>query len=503
MYGKILKNFFFLVLKYFITLVVGFIATPLILKFVGSKEYGVYTLILEYLGYLSLGDLGLSVTTNTLLNRAWAENDRNLTVRTIKFLAKEYLKTIPVILLIISGIYFSLFKFSLAGEVSQAHIVSFLIMSLTGFMTPLNTFRDYLICSERSFIVSKVNILQLLVLTCLNVLLSYLGVGLVGLAISFFSAIALFHLFNVFIALKKIKEMPLKNNYLDITVQEVWQFNRHSMIQSLLGRMCYSTDTIILSLFGTPSLVTQFVLNQKLAKLSDNVINSIGNGAWATLANVRNDHIARQRFIDLVNKGLLIIAYPLLISMAKVNKDFMNLWVGNDLYLSEAFTLISFSNYLIFGAFSFWGWIFVSESSVPKLTSTILISGLLNIGLSFGATNYLVGMGGTYASLGPVLGTCISFYSVYLWMIQYKLKREFNISVMSFIVHFLALTVIFGFLYKHLDYVMFFDKNHWLGLILNCGLVYLFSLAIVGVVVARKSEVKSLINLLRRKGISS
>lgn len=492
MYGKILKNYLYFIFKYFVTILIGFVATPIILKFIGASEYGVYSLILEYLGYLAISDLGLSTTTNSMLNQAWSENDRNLTVRTIKLLAKEYIKTIPVVLIIIGVTYFALFHISLAKVSTNDHLIAFAIMAVSGFFIPLNIFKDYLICSERSFLVSQMTIIQLFIMTSMNVVLTYLGVGIIGLACSFVGSIIIYHIVVVFFALRKIKEMPEKNIQQEMTIKEIWKVNGHSLAQNLMGRMCYATDTIILSFFSAPNIVTNFILNQKLAKLSDSLVLSIGNSSWATLATFKDDQEGKQKFINLINKVFLLLAYPLLISMASINREFINLWVGNEIYISESFTLVSFSNYLIFGVFSFWGWIFVSEGIVPKLTKTIVISGVVNVIISLVAANAI-------GPIGPVLGTCASFYLIYLWMIRHSLQKHLQISVNDFVKYFMILTVMFAGIYPLLKYIKFFKLNNWFGLIANLGMIYLVCLSFTAMIVIRKDELNKIIQLLKRR----
>jgi O-antigen/teichoic acid export membrane protein len=492
MYAKILKNYSYFIFKYFLTILVGFVVTPLILKFVGTTEYGVYTLILEYLGYLVISDLGLSMSSHSLLNKAWAKNDQTLTIETLKFLAREYLKTIPVVLIVIIAIYLSLFHFTLGENNRSDYLIAFSLMAITGFMTPLNIFKAYLISSERSFLISQMTIIQLFTLSMLNLYFSYKGVGIVGLAISFFVSIVIFHIILTWVALKKIKEMPVKGLEQDFSQKELWHFNKHSLIQTLMGKLCYATDTIILSFFSPPAMITSFVLNQKLARLSDNIIISIGNSSWATLTEFSDNPQAKQKFIDLINKIFILLAYPMLMSMAINNQDFINLWVGEDIYISQTFTLVSFANYLIFGVFSFWGWIFVSEQRIPSITRTIVVAGTLNVFISFFGAKWL-------GPIGPVLGTFVSFYSAYLFMIRKALKLYFSISVDQFIKQFTVVTILMALLYPFLQQIKIFNANNWLGLLLNLAITYIPSLCVIFLVVTKKSEWNSIWRLLRRK----
>ena len=60
----------------FLTNVIGLILTPFIIKNLGDAEYGLYTLIGAFIGYISVFDFGLNNTIIRFVAKYRAEKDR-------------------------------------------------------------------------------------------------------------------------------------------------------------------------------------------------------------------------------------------------------------------------------------------------------------------------------------------------------------------------------------------------------------------------------------------
>jgi len=488
--NKSLKNYYFSIISISIMTILGFIATPIIIKYIGKSQYGSYQLILQYLGYLTICDLGLSTSSCALLSQAWNTQDRKYVIRTIKILLRQYLKTIPLLILVIALIIYIFLNFSLKHYDEDA-VYAFIIMALTSFFIPLNVFKDFLLASERSYIISKLMSIQLLIMTCLNIYFSYNGFGIIGLAISFSSLIILFQVIILFIAFRKITLIPIKNIEFNIKVKSIWSQNLHSSLQNILGKLSFATDTIILSFFMPTSIVTNFVTNQKLAIVIDSLLKNIGNSSWASIATLKDDPKELQRAINFFNKLFLLIAFPALFALAANNHHFISLWLGPNFYISNLFTWIAFGNFAFFGIFSFWGWIFLALGKLHLQTKTIVIAGVINVFASVILTYYL-------NELGPVLGTFISFYGFSIWHLSYIMKKELKLDVSRFFILFSILILIFSLLYPFLEYLKIFDSLTWTSLIANTATCYFIGLIICASILLNKQDHHFLLTMIKK-----
>lgn len=472
MFKIIFKNYTFSILSLIITTLFSFIATPLILKFLSSNTYGIFQILLQYCGYLGLSSLGLSTAGLTFLNDSWIQKDRAHVLRSVKLILAQYLKTYPIIILIVSFIYYtSSSLYTQNPNLSHEILISFIIVCLPAFISPANIFVSFIKSSESNYIFSLLNTGQLVLMTFLNILFSYKGYSLIGLAVSYTFTNFLFHLIIIIIALRKIYKLPVLNLPYANDNKLLWKLSFHSIIQELLGKLAYSTDTIVLSFFATPAVVTNFVTNQRLGNLINTIALNVGNSSWASVATLKNDPKKFEEIISKINKLLLLITAPLIYAFATHNHSFITLWLGSEYYISDAFTWISFTCYTFFGVLSFWGWLFLIVGKVHLQTFGFVVSGVINLVLSIIFSKY-------FGAIGPVLGTLCAFYFFYFWFMIYLIKKHLEISVLTFVKDLHLITLLLAILYfLPIPHAIFSEKS-WSGLILNLGYSYFPSLLV-------------------------
>lgn len=490
MLKTIFKNYTFSVLSLVITTLLSFIATPLILKFLSSNTYGVYQVLLQYCGYLGLSSLGLSTAALTFLNDSWVQKDRAHVLKSINLIFREYLKTYPVVIGIVLVIYFMSSNLVIENsKFSNEVLLSFIIVCLPAFISPANIFVNFVKSSESNYIFSILNTGQLVLISLLNIFFAYKGYSLIGLAVSYTFCNFLFHALIIIIAYKKIYKLPVLNLAYDHDKKVLWKLSFHSIVQELLGKLAYSTDTIILSFFATPAVVTNFVTNQRLGGLINSIALSVGNSSWASVATLKNDLSKFQEMISKINKLLLLITVPLIFSFGINNKSFIFLWLGSEFYISNSFTWISFVCYTFFGVLSFWGWLFLIAGKVHLQTVGFVISGLINVVLSIIFTKY-------FGAIGPVLGTLCAFYFFYFWFMIFLIKKHLGISVVGFVKDLHLVTIVLAIFYFLPIPHSLIIGNSWSSLILNLGYSYLLSLILTVICLYKYSELKSFYELI-------
>lgn len=485
------KNFAFAFVFLIVNSLAGFLATPIIIHAIGKTDFGIYHLILQFIAYLAVCELGLATPSLNILNEAWQKQDRNLVQSSLRILIKEYFRLVPVVLITLLGITFIFFTFIIVEDRGDV-LPAFLLMSGTALFIPFHVFRNFINAAEQAHLVSKISSVQLLLMTGLNIVLSIKGFGLVGLAISFIGCTALYHFAMFFIARRLISSLPDKKEEAQIDRKQIWHVSFHGFFQEVLLRLSHSSDAIVLSFFAPPAMLTNFVTNQKTAILMDSILKTIGNSTWATISRLKDEKRELQRVMNVFHLFFPLVSHPMAFALAYNNHDFVNLWLGPGFFLTEAFTWIIFANFCVFVVLAFWGWLFVAFGKVPTMTNVIIYSGLINVGLSFGLAYFL-------GFIGPVLGTFISFYGYYIWHMRVVMKRELSIDVSSYIFNSLKLIVVLGILYIGLNQISLFKGDNWLGLLLNMAIVYVLALGISLLALMRKRNIGEIKVLLRTR----
>ncbi len=123
---------------------VGLLLTPYIIKSLGDSEYGLYTLIGSFVAYLSLMDLGLNYTVVRFVAKYRAEKDNDGERNFLNTAMFIYIIISVVLVLIGIGLYFNLnviFSESLTTEqLADAKIMYLILLFNLAITLPGNTF---------------------------------------------------------------------------------------------------------------------------------------------------------------------------------------------------------------------------------------------------------------------------------------------------------------------------------------------------------------------------
>jgi hypothetical protein len=225
------------------------------------------------------------------------------------------------------------------------------------------------------------------------------------------------------------------------------------------------------------------VTKQRLAKFIDSFLSNIGNSFWSSISATSSNEGQKQRAIDLSNNFFLILAFPVICGLGINNKILIHLWLGTKFYISDLFTWISFSNFLIFGALSFWGWFFVGEQKIEKKTKTINLAGFINIVSSIILTK-VIGV------IGRVLGMFISFYFFDIWHIKSIMLKDLNINLSDFLKRFVilvGLTAIVAYFHERFH---FFEVTTWTKLLLNISINYVIIVFLFIFIFFKKNDIE-------------
>lgn len=477
------KNFIFAAALMVLTSGAAFFATPIIIHAIGKTDFGIYHLTIEFLFYLGMCEIGMSSAAYGMLNKAWISQDQSEVKKTVWALLKEYFKLYPIIfatLVLLTYLFLNLSVKDTREEVRYA----FILMASTGVLIPLNVFRSFIHASERAHILSKVSSFQLLILTAMNITMALMGYGLLGLAVAYFIAQLFFNIVSAIFALRLMSRMEDKGGEANVDSKEVWRVSMHGFFQELLGRMSHSSDAIILSFFAPPATLTYFVTNQRTGQFMDGLLKNIGNATWASVTRVREDKRELQRIMNFFNLFFPFVANPMAFSLAYNNHDFINLWLGENFYVSDLFSwVVIYGIFTIACTLTFWGWLFVGFQKVPKTTFAMITAGILNVILSVIFTHQ-------WGIIGPVVGTLVAYYGYFVWHLRILMRRELGIDVTNYIWNWLKVSLVLLALYFGLQQISLLAPDSWLGLLGNMAIIYLLALACCTVVLVRKSHIQ-------------
>jgi O-antigen/teichoic acid export membrane protein len=479
------------------TLGIGLVSTPLLLRWLGDERYGAFRAASDWAGYVNLLELGIGGALLALLAKAVGQGDREQIRLTLATGLRAYLQIGLGMFLV--GVALGWFitdlvqvKGSLASELQKGYWLGLLNISLF----PLAPFRLLADASQRSYFANAFLIFQSLLITSLGLLLAWSGFGIPGQYVAVLLGGISFQLSMCWDGLRRYPDVVelITERQAQVNIErQLWQLNWPTLLLNLSGQIGLLTDNIVISYTLGPAMVVPFFVTQRLATLAQAQIQGIGNATWAALADLHAKG-ERQKFnarlIELT-RLVAVMGLTFMIAIAAYNPYFIKFWVGQDRFGGEGVSLLAASNGFFLGLLSLWGWCFSGTGNVAKLVKPAIVASGLNFVVSLVSTRF-------FGMIGPLLGSFVAFVSVSLWWSPLLLRQVFGTSLRQL---FFAVAKPLGVGIPYAIAVYWFARSHtpwgWFGLGAEMGLTALLYLAIAWCLVFRPAEHSQWMSRLR------
>ena len=202
---RAMKTWLMIGLQTTLTMTLAIFTTPLIIRYLGVERVGAQKASNDWLGYLTLSDLGLGGAFGVLILRARATQTPSaiaaITRQGLRVLGGLALVCIPI------GLFLAWLMPNLVRAGSELRWelrIACMISVISVAAAPLAIFRTVLDVSQRGYLVSAALLIQSLLIVGLSVLLAYQGHGLIGQSIASLIGISVFYSLIVYWALREI-----------------------------------------------------------------------------------------------------------------------------------------------------------------------------------------------------------------------------------------------------------------------------------------------------------
>jgi len=415
-----------------VTVITGLLATPPLLRWLGEERFGAFRVALDWYGYLSLLELGLSGALLALLARAIGQKDIDAIRQTLAAALRAYLGVAVVMLIgglgLVAGIT-RLVPVSTANALDLRRGCIVLVFGLA--FVPLSPFRALAEARQRGYRVNALLVLQSLLITGLTLVFAWAGWGITGQSLAVVVAGVVF---RFAVTAQTVRDCPgvlamsIRQAPATAAWRSLWNLNWPTLIFNLSSRVSLLTDNIIVAGLLGPAIVVPFFLTQRLATLAQRELQGIGNASWAALAELYSrDELTtfNQRLLELTML-VTVVGTAVLVPLAACNLYFMALWVGSARYGGNSVTMLASINALLLAIFSLWGWSVSGTGQISKMVGAMGLQTIINFTCSILLTRSL-------GVIGPLLGTLLSFLSVSVWYLPLLLRRLFGISLKKLI----------------------------------------------------------------------
>lgn len=328
-------------------LVIAMVYTPIVLRLLGQNEYGLYSLVLSIVGYLSLLSFGLN-SAYVRFHARFRKAKDDLALAQLNAMFVLVLGALGIVVLFVGWLLVSHSSAILGDSVAGSQIgtgrVLFAIMSgSVAISFPLAVFESHVIAAER-FVFQKVLALArtlLVPLVVLPLLLS--GHGSVGMAGGTAVVSLCVQLYTAVFCFKTLRMKFVFNGMRLALLGETVVFSSYIFAGALVDQINWNVDKYIVGWFwGTSSVAIYSVaslLNMYYMSLSSAVSDVFVPRVHQMVATEAGDRALTQLFTRVGRIQFVLLA-GVLVEFVIFGKYFVTLWAGQEYDQSYAIALL-------------------------------------------------------------------------------------------------------------------------------------------------------------------
>ncbi len=409
---------------------VKFIYTPFLLHALGQNEYGLYSLVMSIVGYLSILDMGFGSTVTRYTVKYKEAGDKDGLYKLYSTLSLFYVIIGFIALLVCTILSFStqaLFGSTMTlDEVYKLRIMIMLVGLNLLFSFPLQISTSVIVAYEKFIFKNGVNLLKTFIQPATMILLLYLvHIKSVG-AIVVVTAFNLFtYLIYYLYAVRKLDFKVSLSNIDKTMVRPLFTFSVWMFLMMVYEQLQYNSGQFILGMFQGSDVVAIwgiamiFILNYR--SLSTAISNVFIPSIMAKTFSKDRDGI-KATVIQIVRLQTVILVF-ILINFIVFGEQFLELWAGETyidafkcslivmipqtiaLVLDFCYLLQMAENKLkyrtitIFGSFLFSFFFIYFTKGIDLETYSYVIAMSMSIGLVFFVLIYIKKYGITLSSI--------------------------------------------------------------------------------------------------------
>jgi O-antigen/teichoic acid export membrane protein len=411
--------------------VISFVLAPIVVTHLGSVYYGVWSLLMQFTGYLWLFDFGVreSVIKYVAQYRASGEFQKlEATVRTaISVYAVVTLLALAAVGLMVAALPF---VFNIPPEAVQtARTAAFVTGANVAQSFLTNVFVGMLMGLQRIYLVSQVGVLFSLVRAAGTYLLLVNGYGIVGLSLLHLALSLSNGMLVVWLCRVHLPEIVLRP--VRPTREEVFKlfnYGKYVLLANIGDKIVFTTDAIVIGMFLPIASLTPYAIAGTLIGNMRSVVMAMASIFNPLTSHLRagGDETALQLVLRSGAKAAMTVGLPLCIGFITLGELFVTLWMGpaHAGMASRVMTALA-AGYIIGLPYYTISGILYGLGAHRVVAILRIVEGAMNLVLSIVLVN-------TIGLVGVAIGTAIPHIIVVGWVLPRALPRVFPVDLREY-----------------------------------------------------------------------
>lgn len=418
----------------FLNILLGFLFLPFIIKSLGQAEYGLYSMLGSFVGYLFILDFGLSNCINRFISKYRAQGDG--------ISEKRFLGTIVLIYAFITFMIISLgfilknyipvlFNASLnKDELKKADYIFTLLLINTAVILISKPARAIITAFQRFVFLKAADVIrQILRATTIYIVLLN-GKKSAGIIICDTALNLLLGMIFVYFILKHLK-VKFVFDKLDLPlIREISVYSFFIFLNVIAGQIYWHIDNVILGMTMTSTIVAINAVGVQISQyyiLFSSAISRIYAPTIINKVTIGAGGKELTPFLIKVGRIQASVVFPIIAGFILFGPDLLKFWIGSDFqksYTIAVIIMIPMTILLIQNSF-----ISILEAkSLHYFRSVVMfITSILNIFLTFILVQKFGILGAPIATaLGLLIGNIVLLNIYYSKVLHLQIQTYFN-----------------------------------------------------------------------------
>lgn len=406
----------------------SFVLAPVVVKSLGSVYYGIWSLLMQFTGYLWLFDFGVRESVIKYVAQYEASGERDRLESTVQTAISVYTLVTLVAMAAVGGMVAALpYVFNVpADAVPTARVAAFVAGTTVAQSFLTNVFVGVLMGLQRIYLVSRLGTIFSLVRGAGTYLLLTNGFGLIGLSLlhlglSLLNAVVVVHYCRVFLpGLPLTPRRPERSE-----VVKLLNYGKYVLLANVGDKIVFATDAIVIGVFLPIASLTPYAIAGTLIQNMRQVVMAMAqifNPLTSSLRAQGGDAVVQPVLVSGA-KAAMTIGLPICIGFITLGELFVSLWMGPEhapmagrvMAILAAGYIVGMPYYTISGVLYGLG----QHRTVAVLR---IVEGVANLTCSVVLIN-------TVGLVGVALGTALPHTVIVGWVLPRALPRLFPLDL--------------------------------------------------------------------------
>jgi len=367
---------------------ISFVLAPIVVNGLGSTYYGIWTLVMQFTGYLWLFDFGVRESVVKYVAQYHAAGEAERLESTVRTAVSVYAVVSLVALLaaaLVSATIHLLFNIP-PETIQTARLAAFLTAATVAQSFLSNVFVGVLMGLQRFYAVSRPAILFSLFRAVATYALLTNGYGIVALSglhlvLSLASSLLVFLLCRVY--LPTVSFRPVRPVRLEVA--KLLNYGKYVLLSNIGDKIVFATDAIVIGLFFPIAMLTPYAIAgtlignmRSMVMAMASIVSPLTSALQPGNRNESLSHVAQTG-----SKAAVLVGLPLCIGFITLGERFVGLWMGETYAPTAGGILVVLSlGYIVGLPYHTISGVFYGLGAHRVIAWLRLLEGALNLGLS-------------------------------------------------------------------------------------------------------------------------